>query len=55
MWIAKYTMSLILLYWRLMAKETRPPKEAAILFERIIKASVAGNPKPKPKGKKKKG
>ena len=38
-----------------MAKETRPPKEAAILFERIIKASVAGNPKPKPKGKKKKG
>lgn len=32
----------------------KTPKEATDLFVRIIKASVAGNPKPKPKKKIKK-
>jgi hypothetical protein len=32
-------------------KDKRTPKEAAKLFEAIIKASVSGNPKPKPKKK----
>jgi hypothetical protein len=32
----------------------KTPKEASKLFESIIKASVAGNPKPKKKTSKKK-
>lgn len=35
-----------------MAKDQRPPKEATDMFERIIKASVKDNPKPKPRVKK---
>lgn len=30
-------------------KKTKTPKEAAKLFEGIVKAAVSGNPKPKPK------
>lgn len=35
-----------------MAKDKKTPKEASELFHALIKASVAGNPKPKPKKKK---
>lgn len=35
-----------------MAKKKKSPKEAAKLFESIIKAAVKGNPKPKTKKKK---
>lgn len=34
-------------------KKKKSPKEAATIFESVIKAAVKGNPKPK--GKKKKG
>lgn len=34
-----------------MGKEKKTAKEASILFHNIIKASVAGNPKPKEKTK----
>jgi hypothetical protein len=37
-----------------MDKKKKKSKEAAQLFESIIKASVKDNPKPKAKGKKKK-
>lgn len=39
-----------------MAKNVKKPKEAADLFEKIMRASVKDNPKPatKPKSKKKK-
>jgi hypothetical protein len=37
-----------------MAEKLRNPKAATDLFERIIKASVKNNPKPKPKKKAKK-
>jgi|GEM_PF-1849609 hypothetical protein len=41
-------------YFCIMAKDERPPQEATNMFERIIKASVKDNPKPKPKKKGKK-
>lgn len=36
-----------------MAKK-KTPKQASTIFENIIKSSVSGNPKPKPKKKGKK-
>lgn len=33
-------------------KKKKTPREAFMLFENIIKASVKGNPKPKSKNKK---
>jgi hypothetical protein len=37
-----------------MADKKKTPKEASKLFFDILKASVSGNPKPKPKKKAKK-
>lgn len=37
-----------------MSKKKKTPKQAANVFESIIKASVSGNPKPKAKKKKSK-
>ena len=37
-----------------MTKKTKSPKEAANVFQSIIKAAVKGNPKPKVKIKNKK-
>ena len=37
-----------------MKKEKKTPKQASDIFEKIMKASVSGNPKPKIKEKSKK-
>ena len=49
-----FILANIVYLWHMAKPTTRTPKEASALFERIIKASVKGNPKPKAKKKARK-